>query len=96
MTTEIISALPLPRTLIWAYMTTQASRIGCAAVAKRAVHEVERMLVATTHNLSLWEQSPTERLKLVQSQVAYLSAAELRAAAQALLRAHQRCARVVR
>ena len=85
MTSELISALPLPRTLIWSYLTNQASRLGCDGVAKRAVNEVQRALIIEAPDKALWEQSPTERLRLVQSSVAYLAAAELRAAAQALL-----------
>ena len=29
MTPEVVTALPLPRTLLWAYLAKQADRLGC-------------------------------------------------------------------
>ena len=78
MTSEIVTALPLPRTLLWAYFARHAYQLGAPKLARRGLSEVQKAILAITPSLDLWQQSPLQRLRLVQKHCAYRAAAELR------------------
>ena len=84
MTAEVIS-LPLPTTLLWAYLAKQAAHLGCRGIARKAVREVQRALTSLSTEAQLWEQSPSQRSRLDQQRNAYSATTELRAACHALL-----------
>ena len=43
---EVVTTLPLPRLLLWAYLARGAAQLGCVAEAAAAAAQVERALEA--------------------------------------------------
>ena len=51
---EVVTTLPLPRLLLWAYLARGAAQLGCVAEAAAAAAQVERALEARVDAQPLW------------------------------------------
>ena len=58
---EVVTTLPLPRLLLWAYLARGAAQLGCVAAAAAAASQVERALEARVDAQPLWAHDPTRR-----------------------------------